>query len=313
MAASDLALNDALWAVALVSSPRSLRSLSHASRSVHGLLSPVAERTARMTELTRALGSLPLQFHFPLSTVSHDWLSEAVRYFGTMKILRWREKAGELAGWVPTEEETWQLQSRQALMSILACAKWTLERVAPAKPLLFGATLRPATDSDRVTFAPLAFEWAEGPAADPLQLALQLSMSTEEVKLQVEMISGGWSDWSESWSLEAGTLQVEMSIAICGQDEGDKLMLHQALGAECLEVTGVFGALPCPVYSRWPFEMIDFQIRIRQRQSTNGRLSCRCETLRCTACGIASMAHMERGPGSHDFSSGHGQGPLGAP
>lgn len=25
-------------------------------------------------------------------------------------------------------------------------------------------------------------------------------------------------DWSESWSLEAGTLQVEMSIAICGQD-----------------------------------------------------------------------------------------------
>ena len=127
-----------------------------------------------------------------------------------------------------------------------------------------------------------------GTKADPLQLALQLSMSTEEVKLQVEMISGGWSapgtsfwsthvvplpkrrgissaelryffcmdvldrldffyklimgekphvttktcdfwrflpmlkipiteDWSESWSLEAGTLQVEMSIAICGQ------------------------------------------------------------------------------------------------
>ena len=32
-----------------------------------------------------------------------------------------------------------------------------------------------------------------GTKADPLQLALQLSMSTEEVKLQVEMISGGWS------------------------------------------------------------------------------------------------------------------------
>ena len=30
-------------------------------------------------------------------------------------------------------------------------------------------------------------------------------------------------DWSESWSLEAGTLQVEMSIAICGQD-GDRVV-----------------------------------------------------------------------------------------
>lgn len=282
MAASDLALNDALWAVALISSPRSLRSLSHASRSVHGLLSPVAERTARMTELTRALGSLPLQFHFPLSTVSHDWLSEAVRYFGKMKILRWREKAGELAGWVPTEEETWQLQSRQALISILACAKWTLERVAPAKPLLFGATLRPATDSDgRVTFAPLAFEWAEGPAADPLQLALQLSMSTEEVKLQVEMISGGWSDWSESWSLEAGTLQVEMSIAICGQ-EGGQLMLHQALGAKCLEVTGETHhrnaaekliAVVCLSQLRWGADAPAWRPRELRRLETRGLMA----------------------------------------
>ena len=62
---------------------------------------------------------------------------------------------------------------------------------------LFGATLRP--DGHGRIFAPLAFEWAEGPAADPLQLALQLSME-QEVKLQVEMISGGWSEtWMQKW------------------------------------------------------------------------------------------------------------------
>jgi len=247
--ASDLALNDALWAVAAVASPRSLRCLSHTSPSLHALLVPVAERTARMSELSRALAALPLHFHFPLPTVSHEWLLEAVQHFSKMKILRWREKAGELAGWVPTEEDLWQLPSRQVLMSILTCAKWALERVAPAKPMLFGATLRPSPllpgrEGGEVVFAPLAFEWAEGPAADPLQFALQLSVG-EEVKLRVEMISGGWSDWAETWSLEEGTLQVELSLAISGQDGSRHLMLHQKLGAKCLEVVGGL-ELPAP-------------------------------------------------------------------
>jgi hypothetical protein len=44
-------------------------------------------------------------------------------------------------------------------------------------------------------------------------------------------------DWSESWSLEAGTLQVEMSIAICGQD-GDRVV-------SVAQIPGEYGKEPC--------------------------------------------------------------------
>jgi len=53
-----------------------------------------------------------------------------------------------------------------------------------------------------------------GTKADPLQLALQLSMSTEEVKLQVEMISGGWSAPGTSfWSTHVVPLPKRRGIS----------------------------------------------------------------------------------------------------
>ena len=74
-------------------------------------------------------------------------------------------------------------------------------------------------------FAPLAFEWAEGPAADPLQLAVTL----EPGRLRLEMSSGGWSEWSRSWSLEEETLDVELSILLLqGQASSDLCWLCEA-------------------------------------------------------------------------------------
>jgi hypothetical protein len=57
--------------------------------------------------------------------------------------------------------------------------------------------------------------WPFGAKADPLQLALQLSMSTEEVKLQVEMISGGWSAPGTSfWSTHVVPLPKRVAFQV---------------------------------------------------------------------------------------------------
>ena len=189
------ALGDALWTVAAVAAPRDLQRLAHVSPAVNVLLSPVAERTARISELTRSLNCLPVQFGFPLASLGQKWLEEALARFSTLKLLRWREKAGELAGWVPTEEDRWPALSREALL----CAMAAVRAAKPENRLLFAAVLRlqPLAEAEgerlertEIWTAPLAFEWADGPAADPLQMALQLGFLEGEARLNLEMISG---------------------------------------------------------------------------------------------------------------------------
>ena len=193
------ALGDALWTVAAVAAPRDLCRLAHVSPAVNALLSPVAERTARISELTSSLTRLPVQFAFPLASLGQKWLEEALAQFSALKLLRWREKAGQLAGWVPTEEDHWPaFHSRAALLSAIAAIQ--LAATSSSSNLLFAAVLRlqqmqQGVESEvgrpeELKTAPLAFEWADGPAADPLQMALQLSFIEEDVVLNLEMISG---------------------------------------------------------------------------------------------------------------------------
>eukprot|EP00442_Polarella_glacialis_P014577 CAMPEP_0115054452 /NCGR_PEP_ID=MMETSP0227-20121206/4097_1 /TAXON_ID=89957 /ORGANISM="Polarella glacialis, Strain CCMP 1383" /LENGTH=81 /DNA_ID=CAMNT_0002438919 /DNA_START=32 /DNA_END=274 /DNA_ORIENTATION=- len=77
--------------------------------------------------------------------------------------------------------------------------------------------------------APVGIEWAEGPAADPLQLGVQLRLHEPggAPTLAVELTSGGWSDWAESWSLLDGTLQVAAAVAVALPGEGH-ILLRQA-------------------------------------------------------------------------------------
>ncbi|CAE7840453.1 MRL1 [Symbiodinium sp. CCMP2592] len=226
------ALGDALWAVAALAAHRDLRRLAHVSPAVNVLLSPVAERTARISELTRSLSCLPVQFAFPLASLGQKWLEEALARFGTLKLLRRREKAGQLAGWVPTEEDHWPALSREALL----CALAAVRAAKPENRLLFAAVLRQqpllaeeAEEGERperteIWTAPLAFEWADGPAADPLQMALQLCFLEGEARLNLEMISGGWSDWSERWSTQAGTLEATVTVVAMLPNESHLLL-----------------------------------------------------------------------------------------
>ena len=178
------ALGDALWTVAAVAAPRDLRRLAHVSQAVNALLSPVAERTRRISELTRSLDTLPVQFAFPPASLGQKWLEEALAQFSALKLLRWREKAGQLAGWVPTVEDHWPaFHSRAALLHAMAAVQ---AAKSDGDHLLFAAVLRlqplegqEAPEETRT--APLAFEWADGPAADPLQVALDWMLPTLEL------------------------------------------------------------------------------------------------------------------------------------
>ncbi|CAK8992457.1 unnamed protein product [Durusdinium trenchii] len=232
-------------------SPRSLACLGRVAPALRRALEPLAERRAKMARLREALARLPVQFHFPLhgdASLLED-LDEALRHFATLKVLRWRQKAGQAAGWVPTEEEMWQVSSRGALRSLLTSSQSLLSLASPcraeslaataasgaASALLFAATLRRSEHGD--SLAPLAFEWACGPAADPLQLALALHLGDHGPTLQVEMISGGWSEWSQTWSLEDGSLDLALGLAWDG-DQGP-IILHHRLGAKGIpEIAG---------------------------------------------------------------------------
>ncbi|CAE8599629.1 unnamed protein product [Polarella glacialis] len=288
-------LGDALWAVAAVVTPRSLRELCQASRSVRCLLSPVAEQAAKIKELVRSLRALPLRFNFQLDLLGCDALEEALLFLGPILPLRRRERAGKLAGWVPTEEEIWHLKSRADVATTVAAAQLALQAAAGGaltalgrealsfaskrrsrmtldgasgafQPLLLGTTLRLADLSEREAAAageaitvtttrttttpttmwataPVGIEWAEGPAADPLQLGVQLRLHEPggAPTLAVELTSGGWSDWAESWSLLDGTLQVAAAVAVALPGEGH-ILLRQAPGAAAVcEVTLVPG------------------------------------------------------------------------
>ncbi|CAE8681524.1 unnamed protein product [Polarella glacialis] len=176
-------LGDALWAVAAVVTPRSLRELCQASRSVRCLLSPVAEQAAKIKELVRSLRALPLRFNFQLDLLGCDALEEALLFLGPILPLRRRERAGKLAGDLASED------------SLRRRSRMTLDGASAFQPLLL-----------------VGIEWAEGPAADPLQLGVQLRLHEPggAPTLAVELTSGGWSDWAETWSLLDGTLQVAL-------------------------------------------------------------------------------------------------------
>ncbi|CAJ1367082.1 unnamed protein product, partial [Effrenium voratum] len=127
--------------------------------------------------------------------------------------------------------EVWRL-SKSQLAAVVAAARLA------GPGLLFGATLRwEEGEGEPEATKPLAFEWAEGPAADPLQLALKLRLK-EEMCLQLEVTSGGWSDWSETWSLEDGSLEASLCLALALPGEGHVVLRQSKQRGSCEAVPG---------------------------------------------------------------------------
>lgn len=229
--AAEIALNDGVWMFAPMASPSDMRALSLACPALRAVLLPASERAQRSRDLARQLQKLPFEFAFPLPRLGPEVLKETLSALLPLRQLRRREFVGCGAGWAPTDMEHWCFQTSAEMASLVASADAAavaagagaaaVARRGGRTALLFGAVLR-AVDADenepvpagQVVTAPVGVEWAEGPAADPLQLGLSLVLGPgDEAIIDLELASGGWSPWSESWALSDGTLAARVAVA----------------------------------------------------------------------------------------------------
>ncbi|CAK0812272.1 unnamed protein product [Prorocentrum cordatum] len=221
--AAIAALGDAAWTVTSLMSPRSAKALELVSPTVHALLLPACQRVACAAELARQLRALPCSFGFPLRHLGPEVLREALAALRPLRPLRRRELVGHDAGWAPTEQEPWHFRSPAELQAFAACARAAAAgaRRGQEPVLLLGAVLRRGAAAaeaeeglERLAVLPQGLEWAEGPGADPLQLGLRLSLGPgDHAEVDLELGSGGWSPWAETWSLRDGTLGARICVA----------------------------------------------------------------------------------------------------
>eukprot|EP00928_Gymnodinium_smaydae_P045429 TRINITY_DN30281_c0_g1_i2.p1 TRINITY_DN30281_c0_g1~~TRINITY_DN30281_c0_g1_i2.p1 ORF type:complete len:365 (+),score=74.58 TRINITY_DN30281_c0_g1_i2:38-1096(+) len=247
------ALSDAACLVASLVSPRTIGALDIASRAICDVLSPASAQIVRKGRLVRHLKKYPFVFDFALNSLNERQLDAALGILAGLRLLRRREHAGHGAGLVPTELDPWHVQSAADLTNIVTSARTVLQqarRLASGRALLLGSTMRAETISlASLTTAPVGFEWVDGPAADPLQLGITLrcgEMETAEVvaddtspgagrngsagvQLDLEMTSGGWSEWAETWSLADGSLDLAVVVAVLTQ--AGTIFVEKPLGA----------------------------------------------------------------------------------
>jgi len=226
------ALSDTIWAVVPLASPRSLQALSATSSAVSSIMAPAQKHAAHLGSLVRELSALPFSYNFRLPVLGSEALAELLPILRPLRLLRRRELVGIGAGFVPTEADAWSFQSGAELQRFVAAvraARAGIKRgLQPA--LLLGATLR--LGSEQTASGPLAttsvgVEWAEGPAADPLQLGLRLVLGPgDRAEVDLELGSGGWSPWAETWSLRDGTLGARIAVA-APLPGGDQALLRQ--------------------------------------------------------------------------------------
>mmetsp|Transcript_142083 Transcript_142083/g.247620 ORF Transcript_142083/g.247620 Transcript_142083/m.247620 type:complete len:320 (-) Transcript_142083:26-985(-) len=216
-------LGGAIWQVMPLISPRSAQALSISSTAIKSLLAPASERAARTAQLERELRSLPFDYKFALHLLGPQVLRRALSLLAPLQPLKRRELAGRDAGWVPTEGEHWCFHSHSELEAITAAVHLAARDAGPS-PLLLSATMRldyEQTTAGPLWTAPVGLEWAGGPAADPLQLGLRVGIGPgDHAEIDLEFVSGGWSPWAETWTLNDGTLvaRVTVIIAIPGRE-----------------------------------------------------------------------------------------------
>jgi len=227
------ALGDALWTLVPLVSPRCTRVLSVASPTLRSLISPAKEQAARAEQFARELSALwYFDWGFEPLHLDGRLLEEAHTLLSPLRLLRLRERVGRgiEGGWAPTEQDIWRLRSPAELHQVLEAAhqvRGLFSECAVALPLLLGMTLRREISQARVDgnagvdvpvvgplwTAPVGLEWVDGPAADPLQLGLRLGLGPgSKLEIDLELISGGWSEWSASWAASDGSLGAHVAL-----------------------------------------------------------------------------------------------------
>merc|ERR1711879_998672 len=70
-------------------------------------------------------------------------------------------------------------------------------------------------------------EWIDGPAADPLQLGLRLVIGLgNDVDVDLEVVSGGWSPWADTWALRDETLEARVTI-VAALPDGERVLVSR--------------------------------------------------------------------------------------
>merc|ERR1719215_966828 len=200
-------------------SSQQLRELSFASVGVLTALVPASRRAARAEELAGELRRLPFEFDFDLQSLGPEALEEVVSVLRALRLMRRREIVGHGAGWAPTEDETWRFKCWEDVGTLLSAAKTArslVQREGGQPALLLAGVLRqaPAQFSDGpLLTASMGLEWVEGPAADPLQLGIHLALGCQsaEANIELELGSGGWSPWAETWALSDRTMEAQVA------------------------------------------------------------------------------------------------------
>lgn len=226
-------IGDALSAALPFLDSADARRLSRASPTTKALLQPATRRAERASRLARKLHGLPFNYGFALQGLGPQPLTDALAVLRILQPLRRRDRVGEDGGWVPTEEDPWWFQSQAELGTIASAGRLALQGIGVSgtdveDTLVLGATLRAHAPEGGAALAgtlwtePMGVEWANGPAADPLQLGLKLGLGPgENAFVDLELTSGGWSPWAETWALRDGTLAGRVSVAAVFRDGGE--------------------------------------------------------------------------------------------
>jgi len=186
--------------------------------------------------LVAELSKLPFRCDFKLLQIPVKTLEEYILALRRIRLLRRYECVAQNAGWVPTELEPWHFRSKSELDDIVCCIHSAL-RDSPSG-LLLGATFRlsavPAFPG-RFDTSPVALEWVTGPAADPLQIALRLVFGGGvDASIELEMVSGAWSAWAETWATCNGTLQANVMVMVpLGEGRADVIIKQDEMATFC--------------------------------------------------------------------------------
>lgn len=238
------AFSQALWTISPFLSPAGMRALRFASPTFSNMLLPVSQRASRADELARELLKLPFEYQFMLPPIGPEGLGEAAQVLRMLRPLRRWELVAQGAGCAPTELDGWCFKSRGEMAELMEAAQAAIgaAKHGSRPTLLLAAVLRRAEEqalNGPMVTASMGLEWIEGPAADPLQLALRLAIgSDDQVKVELEVGSGAWTPWAETWALHDSTLEARVAVAAVLPGGGRSLIVQDFRGSPTEAIEG---------------------------------------------------------------------------
>lgn len=222
-------LGDTLVATAPFLGSDDVGALSTTATAVRILLAPATRLVFHAREAAEKLHAMScVSFAFALAPLDPRALWRAVETLSELRMLRRREYVATETGMAPTEVIPWQFPSAADLFAAVALVETfavSKDGTCQQPGLLFGAVLSMAetAQSTRTLAAatcPLGFEWVDGHATDNLQLGFQVFIPGPgqdvpvHVEIDVELVSGGWADWAEDWSIHESTLGAAVDVGV---------------------------------------------------------------------------------------------------